>query len=279
MHKKLAAELNSLAHDILKMRDKHDVFILREKIAVLHEKIAVLAYIEEYIDTTPQAKETKEGLVAKFEAVEKKEQVEVEKTQEIEKIIEKPEIEEEKPNEIILSVDSNQALNSIEVIDEEEVKVTEISEKIESEITEDIVEEKLEEETIKEAIEKKEDDDPKIKTLDDELEDTISVDVMTDLFKKVESKIPQKEAQTSLNDKLAINKTIQIGLNDRIAFVNNLFNYDQVEFNKVIRELNTFESFDKSLKFIRNQVKPNYDWKDKEEYEERFVEIIHKRFE
>ena len=51
--------------------------------------------------------------------------------------------------------------------------------------------------------------DLKTSTLEEELKDTISVDVIADLFENVQPK--------SLNEKLSSN--IQIGLNDRIAFV------------------------------------------------------------
>ena len=67
MHKKLAADLTSLAHSILQLKNKEDVFVLKEKAYEVYEKLAVLAYVEEYINTTPDATETKEELVEKVE--------------------------------------------------------------------------------------------------------------------------------------------------------------------------------------------------------------------
>ena len=47
--------------------------------------------------------------------------------------------------------------------------------------------------------------------------------------------------QLSLNDKL-VGSSIQVGLNDRIAFVNKLFNFSQSDFNKALTKLNGFGS-------------------------------------
>ena len=72
MHKKLAAHLTSIAHDILQMKDKEDIFALKQKASEVYEKLSVLAYIEEYLNTTPNAVEKKEELIARIEKVSKK---------------------------------------------------------------------------------------------------------------------------------------------------------------------------------------------------------------
>ncbi|MDY7396533.1 hypothetical protein UMM65_14875 [Aureibaculum sp. 2210JD6-5] len=74
------------------------------------------------------------------------------------------------------------------------------------------------------------------------------------------------------------NKTIQIGLNDRIAFVKNLFNFSQADFNRVLSQLNTLKSEKEAKDFIYNQIKPEYDWAGKEEYEARLITIIERKF-
>ena len=63
MHKKLAADLTSLAHSILQMKNKEDVFALKTKAHEVYEKLAVLAFVEEYINNTPNPDHTKEELV------------------------------------------------------------------------------------------------------------------------------------------------------------------------------------------------------------------------
>ncbi len=90
--------------------------------------------------------------------------------------------------------------------------------------------------------------------------------------------IPKQEKPKSLNDKLTT-REIVIGLNDRLAFVKHLFNDSTEEFNRVLSQLNTIESADRSVAFIENMVKPEYNhWKGKEEYASRFMALIARRF-
>ena len=107
----------------------------------------------------------------------------------------------------------------------------------------------------------------------EEFKDTISLDETEKLFKtkKVEEK------QLSLHDKFLSN-SIQIGLNDRIAFVNNLFNYSQAEFNKTLSILNDCKTKHEAINYIHQTVKSRYNWQGKEELEERFLVIIERKF-
>ena len=106
-----------------------------------------------------------------------------------------------------------------------------------------------------------------------EFKDTISLEETEKLFETRRG----ESQQLSLNDKL-VNSSIQIGLNDRIAFVNKLFNFSQTEFNTVLSKLNTYSNKQEALHYIQYKVKPKYDWKDKEELEERFILIIERKF-
>ena len=82
----------------------------------------------------------------------------------------------------------------------------------------------------------------------------------------------------SLNDTLTA-KDISMGLNDRLAFVKHLFNDSTEDFNRILSQLNTMDSHENSVAFIRKMVKPEYqNWKGKEEYETRFLEMIERRF-
>ena len=64
----------------------------------------------------------------------------------------------------------------------------------------------------------------------DEFKDAISADYAAELFEKAEKiEITKK----SLNDKLSQTQ-LQIGLNDRIAFVKHLFDGNQSDFNRVL---------------------------------------------
>ena len=236
MHKKMEAELMSIAHSILQMKNRDDIAALHKKAQELHEKLAVLLFIDDYLETSPNVTETKEVLLDKVQKAVKNNPT--------------PKIEKK------------------EVV-EEEVKPVEVFDKP---ITvKNLVEETLFEiEKPAKVVEIKE--EKKVLTLEEELKDTVSVDVTADLFQKEDSK-----ASASLNDKLK-QGNIQVGLNDRIAFVKHLFNHSQEDFNRVISQLNTFKTEKEAQNFIKKMVKPDYDWSGKEEYEERFVELVERRF-
>jgi hypothetical protein len=89
-------------------------------------------------------------------------------------------------------------------------------------------------------------------------------------------KAEEPKAKT-LND--ALGKTISLGLNDRIAFEKNLFGGSGEDLNRVLSQLNTLNTFAEAKDFIKDLVKPDYsNWQGKEEYEERFMEIVEKKF-
>jgi len=106
-----------------------------------------------------------------------------------------------------------------------------------------------------------------------EFKDTVSLDETEKLFETRKEEI----RQLSLNDRLVSN-SIQIGLNDRIAFVNKLFNFSQSDFNKVLTRLNACTTRDEALHYVQYQVKTTYNWKGKEDLEERFISLIERKF-
>lgn len=82
----------------------------------------------------------------------------------------------------------------------------------------------------------------------------------------------------SLND-LLTQKELSFGLNDRLAFVKHLFGGNTEQFDKAISELNNIDSEERSLAYIENLLKPEHNnWDGKEEYEKRFIAIVHRRF-
>ncbi|WP_350293297.1 hypothetical protein [uncultured Croceitalea sp.] len=81
----------------------------------------------------------------------------------------------------------------------------------------------------------------------------------------------------SLNDKLT--KELQIGLNDKLAFVKHLFGDSMEDYNRVLSQLNTIDTEERSVAFINNMVKPEYNnWDGKDEYETRFMSLIERKF-
>lgn len=100
-----------------------------------------------------------------------------------------------------------------------------------------------------------------------------------ELFMPQKDITPRKEIRTkSLNDK-GTNKLLKVDLNNRLAFVKHLFNGSTEDYNRVLSQLNTIDSYERSVSFIKNMVKPDYaHWAGKEEYEERFMFLIERRF-
>ncbi len=309
MHKKLEGDLTSLAHSILQMKNKEDVFALKEKAHEVYEKLSVLAYVEEYINNTPNPEHDREGLIETveniFEELEKKAADKQAKEHEAKESLFKMFIAEEnnkEPREEVIESAAKEAVvkHNLEDVVEEDVPKESTEEVKEEEKSIELVEEKVEEsieveaevesevefkpeavaeeqeETIELEIEQdlftaeseETTEENKVPTLEEELQDTIAVDVVADLFENA----PKK----SLNDKLQ--GDIQIGLNDRIAFVKNLFDGSQEDFNRVVSQLNTFKTEKEAKKFINKMVRPDYDWTEKEEFEERFIAIIERKF-
>jgi hypothetical protein len=277
MHKKLERDLMSLAHSILQMKNKENVFLLKQKSYEIYEKLSVLAFVEEYVNSTPGLKETKEELMHKVEqGYEVKDLIseELEAVEQAEAVVSNftedfLKVEDEK-----LSTEIGEGFSEEDI--ELEDKVASIREYIEVE-KEVEIEQPFDEieglifgniEPTDSKEELKEVEESRDLTLEKELEDTISVDVMANLFE------PVKVA--SLNDKLKTN--IQIGLNDRIAFVKNLFEGSQEDFNRVISQLNTFKTIKEAKKFINKMVKPDYNWSEHEDLENRLIAIIERRF-
>ncbi|MDP3314277.1 hypothetical protein [Lutibacter sp.] len=248
MHKKLEADLVSLAHSILQMKNREDVLTLHKKAHEIYEKLSILKFVEDYINSTPTATETKEELVQKFEM----------KVAIDEKILEdatseKEEIVEEKITLGEIIEDSFDALFS------------------------------LEDEIIK--------DDPSDlfslqSSLENEFKDAISADEATLFFENAskieiiyedEIEVKKEMKKLSLNDTLFKNN-IQVGLNDRIAFVKYLFNGSQEDFNRVLSQLNSFKTEQESKHFISYIVKPDYNWSNQSEYEQRLIELVERKF-
>ena len=295
MHKKLAADLTSLAHSILQMKNKEDVFALKTKAHEVYEKLAVLAFVEEYINNTPNPDHTKEELVTMVrnatDLIDKElPEIDTEQTLQ-EKVIESSEsIEQEVENNSSLIekewLQDPDIQDFLERVDEpgpwseEDDKIQTVGgltndkgsgfmdfQKKQDEFDEmDLDKDGIvtTEEEIIEDINPSND----LPTLEEELKDTISADVVLDLFDNAQKK--------SLNDKLQ--GDIQIGLDDRIAFVKNLFGGSQEDFNRVVSQLNSFKTLKEAKKFINKIVKPDYDWTDKEEVEERFMFIVERKF-
>jgi hypothetical protein len=338
MKKKLEADLISIAHRILKLKNKSDINQLYLETQKLYEKLAVLKFVDENFDDikpTIGYSEIESQLETIFE---KEESLPAEiKTEEIlpaaveetvieAKVIAEPEIIEATPIEVVAEVTDVSPPKKETIVDIPVEVVEEIAAKIEepvsgTEIETEPAEElsfktvsdlkpipdfkpafELEKEEIK-AEEPKVEAPAKSDAVHISFEDILGVNYADAQFVKVDdikdvSPVPtssinefqenQATVQTTiaepvkpktvpLNEKLA--KGFHIDLNDRIAFTKNLFGNNTEDYSRVLNQLLTFDSFSEAKEFIETMVKPDYsDWQGKEDYEERFLGIIEKKF-
>ncbi|WP_374505296.1 hypothetical protein [Flavobacterium sp.] len=302
MRKRLEADLISIAHRILQLKNKSDINQLYLETQKLYEKLALLRLVDEHFgDSRPTIGQAAidEKIEAAFEAIDNEvpvtvtmEEIHIPETQATPELISEEEQEEEEQEELI---------ETEEPLFEEEEEVTALDEETEEE--EEIetpfipaFELEKEEESIEET--------PKQEAVEISFEELIGGNFSEDLFVKVESnsfetpieeepevadapsltldeiELPEEVAEpksATLNEKLA--KGIQIDLNDRIAFTKHLFGNDPEDYNRVLNQLITFNTYYETRDFIRDMVKPDYNnWEGKEEYEARFMEIIEKKF-
>lgn len=346
MKKKLEGELISIAHRVLKLKNRSETVLLQQEAKKLYEQLTVLRFYEENFenlknDISPEQLEEKLEQMATIAAVET--------TDLEEKVAEVAQpVEETKPVEE--EVEQPTEVQAEEVIAEEPVKEDVVAEEIVTETVEPAKEEvyasaedinrivaemankkNVSEETPIETVtfEASKPNEPQQISFEDLLgesykepefvrvEDTPKevenaadlvfekkeevvepkkeeVEAAADVIFERANELPQEEKKEeysfttlnaekteakpkSLNDRL--NSGISFGLNDRIAFEKKLFGGSADDFNRVISQLNTFDSFDEAKSFISDFVKPDYkNWEGQEEFETRFLEIIEKKF-
>ena len=264
MHKKLEAELISLANSILQMKNRDDINALHKKARDIYEKLTVLRFVEDYVEKTPNLSDTEE------ETMNANQQEWVE--------------EEAFESKMVFEVSEGEAVKEVEF---ESKMVFDLSEG--EAVKEAFLDEKMEElfnegDTIVKETAKK--SNSLQISLEDEFKDAISSDIATNLFERATKENPiivekteekHEIKQRSLNDALFKNN-IQVGLNDRIAFVNQLFDGSQQDFNRVVSQLNSFKTEEEAKNFIYEFVKPDYDWSAKEEFEQRLIQLIERKF-
>lgn len=284
MKKKLEADLISIAHRVLQIKNKSDINQLYIEAQKLYEKLSVLKFVEEHFG---EVKPT----IGQTEVVEKMKQF----------------FEENDLNDFTSKKLQDKIV--VEEIIEEKAIVGEIEEVIEEEVEEKELEEissdssidsnltpfhpafeldvEIEEETLKkpEAIQISFED-----LLGGNYDDTLfvkadtiktipkSIDLQSNFEKSNESdSVAFNQKTVSLNEKLS--QSIKIDLNDKIAFVKHLFGNSDEDFNRVLNQLITYDSFEEAQNFIEDMVKPDYnDWEGKEDYSQRFMEVIEKKF-
>ena len=83
--------------------------------------------------------------------------------------------------------------------------------------------------------------------------------------------------EQNVNDLFA--SEFKIDLNDRLAFVQKLFNNNNKEYVETMSKLIVFNNWESTVNFIENKVKPKYNsWNENKILEKRFLDILKKRF-
>ena len=342
MKKKLEADLISIAHRVLQLKNKSDINQLYLETQKLYEKLAVLRFVDEHFsearptigssdiahkiqsifDITQQELDTKTTAVDINDNYKSQPPlVEDEPINEIVTNSKNIEEEEVTPNEdLIVAEDSD--LNSNEVNSENDVETAlEPSKNIITEETKEaeIEVEELEIETVPitapielsqvNEVESESEVPKKAEVVQISFQDLLGGDYHETLFVKKQEAVKTVSSSSvenakdleepilnlkldafskenndhtdskvvSLNEKLG--KGINIDLNDRLAFIKHLFGNSTEDYNRVLSQLITFDTFYDTRDFVQEMVKPDYNnWEGKQEYEDRFMDIIEKKF-
>lgn len=288
MKKKLESELISIAHRILKMKSKDDVRLLQLETQKLYEKLSVLLFIEEnFGDVKPTIGMTE--MESKLETIYNSDPtiVSVDENQNEESVSDNKinpisiinnimgeinadnkdqfsPIEDTQIIEPLIKFEETQAVD-IPTFEKKQVSIDDLLQSVSANAVFDRVDTQN---TIPVEISKIVDD----KLTENNFSDKKFIDIPETkefVFEKVDA--------SNLNDKLK--KTINIGLNDKIAFEQNLFGGSSEDFNRVVSQISTFDSLSEAKVFINEMVKPDYNnWINKEEFADRFMEIVESKF-
>lgn len=251
MKKKLESELISIAHRILKLTGKEDLTKMQKEIALLYQKIVILNFLEsQFNGEIPDNVATNASF---FDALDEAFN---------NKVTDSVEVDEQ----VYVNIDHEQ----------DEALMEPAIEKIK-----DIVAQMPEETAAVDDLVDEINDQPTTTPVEQDLSALSPSYNQLPIFAAVdEQEDPQKqnESPTSLNEKLKPTG-FQIGLNDRLAFVNHLFENNNEDYDRVMSQLSTMDSFEEISDFIENIIKPDYNnWTGKEEYETRFIDTIENRF-
>jgi hypothetical protein len=246
MKKKLESDLISIADRILKLKGKEDVVKMHTEVAALYEKLTVLKFAHENFDGAIPTIGSDSSFFGMLD-----------------------------------SAFNNKVSDNIEFEDKIYINLDDANR---DEITEPAMSK------IKDMLQHMPEDPQDIETV---FEDAIpqppskknDFDTITEGFKDMPVFEPVSNNQNgisnekkSLNDKLKVGG-LNIGLNDKIAFIKHLFDGKSEDYDRVLSQLNTFEVHQNAQNFIQDMVKPDYDnWAGKEEFETRFMEIIEAKF-
>ena len=296
MKKRLESELISIAHRILKLKNKSEVDQLYKESQKLYETLSVLKFYQDNFESVKSdvdevvleemLKQSLEVEIAPVLVAEVKEDSnDSEKAKQTES--------EEDPSDSELAEQSIVSEASEEVIEEQSIDEeepianeesafkpifeleTEEEEQEQQDVPAEVAFESQPEEKLEDHIGKY--TEPVfVKTNEVSLFTSDSSETEEEK-QTVAEEVKEEPKSDAFNE--TTTKSIAIGLNDRIGFVQHLFNDSNEDFNRVISQLNTFDTFEEAKNFINEMVLPDYNyWVGEEDYIERFMEIVEKKF-
>ena len=314
MKKKLEAELISIAHRILKLKNKSELNQLHLETQKLYEKLSVLKFVEDnFSDVKPTIGLSKmeelvasafdneeiiaedEVLLATAETENEIVSEEIEEEPSVileEEISEEEEIFAEEAEEPIAAVDDKTDFEPhFELFKEKEIEFEAKKSKNEAKqisfedmlgsnsdpIFERVQSTKVSEEALIEPITETEVEAEEIPEIEEEVVFTPAFEMSAPEEVEIPEVVSEVKKSNPMND--SFSKTISFGLNDKIAFEKQLFGGSSEDLNRVVSQLSTFDSFDEAENFIEEMVKPDYNnWEGKDDYVARFMEIVEKKF-
>lgn len=247
MKKKLESELISIAHRILKIKGKEDVIKMHAEVTALYEKLTTLKFAHEnFNEDIPTIGSDSSFFGMLDEAFNNK----VSDTIEID-------------DKIYINLDDDDDDDIMEPAIEK-IKDMVAQMPVESQQVDDFFEATT----------------SKVKQEKNDFEELTADFKETPVFEPVSKSNSKSEADNkkSLNDKLK-GVGLVIGLNDKIAFIKHLFNGKSEDYERVLSQINTSSTFKEVINLVQNIIKPEYkNWKGKEEYEARFMELVESKF-
>ena len=247
MKKKLESDLISIAHRILKLKGKEDVNKLHTEVSELYEKLTVLKFAQEnFEDDMP----TIGSGTSFFDTMEKTFNNKVSDTIEVE-------------DQVYVNLDESEDDGIFEPV----------MEKIKDMVAQMPEETHAVDAMVAEVI-------PEVVIEKNELEELVADFQEMPVFEPITeaNKRKNENGKKSLNDKLK-SDGFNIGLNDKLAFINHLFDGKSEEYERVLSQINTSQTYEEANTLVQNIIKPDYNhWEGKTEFEERFMEIIESKF-
>jgi len=287
MKKKLQAELKDLAQRILNDPNENSIFSLKKNARELYEKITVLAFTEENLAAFSKDISEKDKVInQELETDKVKDVIYMEESQPVRQKSSNPQPVEEKDEYLPDGTEYNDAEAITEpntelikdIVAHMPPETQNLDHMINNIIAKNGVDKFTEPPAETPKAEAPKTEVPKVEPPQEEKKDFRNIGVDYDNLPNFEPvRKHEKDRPRSLNDRLK--KGINIGLNDRLAFIRHLFDGKTADYNRVVSQLNTFDSVTEARKFIQLVVKPDYkDWVGKEEYEEKFLDLVENKF-